>query len=127
MKSHLTLLSATSTGSTEFSFKVVPEFCNRAGTLHGGAQAMIFDICTTTALAPLARDGFWQFVGVTRNLNISYLRPIPVGTNVVVVSDVVVAGKRLATIRAEIRDMNGKVLSTAEHLKATIDPVAVKL
>jgi acyl-coenzyme A thioesterase 13 len=76
--------------------------------MHGGAAGVIFDMCTTTALGPLARPGFWEWVsflfisdvsavklllgmalmtcgsflgGVTRSLNISYLKAIPMGTS----------------------------------------------
>jgi acyl-coenzyme A thioesterase 13 len=96
------------------------------GNLHGGAAALIFDICTTCALVPIARDGFWVFVGVTRNLNVTYLRPAPMGARVEVHCEVVHAGKRLATIRGEIR-REGKVLSICEHLKASIEPSTFKL
>jgi acyl-coenzyme A thioesterase 13 len=117
----LTAASATPVGSTTFKFTVPKKYCNRMGNLHGGATALIFDICTTCALAPIAREGYWQFAGVTRNLNITYLRPAPCWSEVEIYCEVVNAGRRLATIKGEIRK-DGKVLSTAEHLKASIDP-----
>jgi acyl-coenzyme A thioesterase 13 len=120
LTNHLRLTAATE-GTATFKFTVAKEYCNRMGNLHGGAAALIFDICTTCALVPIAREGFWQFVGVTRNLNITYLRPAPMGAEVEVFCEVVHAGQRLATIRGEIRK-DGKVLSICEHLKATIDP-----
>jgi acyl-coenzyme A thioesterase 13 len=106
---------------------VTDRFSNRLGTLHGGATATLFDICTTTALVPVARVGFWQYAGVTRSLNVSYMRPVPIGSTVRVVSTVTHAGKRLASIRGELRDMQGKLLAFCEHLKATNDPPAEKL
>lgn len=61
--------------------------------------------------------------GVTRNLNISYLRPAPEGTTLVITSTVVHAGKQLATIKGVIsRKVDGKVCFTAEHLKFNIPP-----
>lgn len=30
----------------------------------GGAAGVIFDMCTTTALGPLARGGFWEYVSL---------------------------------------------------------------
>lgn len=114
-------------GETVFTMTVQPEYCNRMGNLHGGAAATVFDICTTTALVPIAREGWWQYAGVTRNLNITYLRPAPKGAKITITSNVVHAGARLATIKGEIRGEDGKLLCMAEHLKANIDPTKAKL
>ncbi|KAI5848800.1 HotDog domain-containing protein [Tricharina praecox] len=101
--------------------------------LHGGAASLIFDVCTTCALVPYARRGFWQFAGVTRSLNVSYLRPAKLGQKVEVRCEVVSIGKRLATVRGEIwgevegdkgKEVEGgqKRLMVCEHLKVGIDP-----
>lgn len=56
--------------------------------------------------------------GWTRSLNVTYFRPAPVGARVVITATVVRAGKNLATVRGVIVDKeDGKVCSTAEHLK----------
>lgn len=48
--------------------------------MHGGAAGVIFDMCTTTALGPVAREGYWDFLGgVTRTLGVGYLRAVPTG------------------------------------------------
>jgi acyl-coenzyme A thioesterase 13 len=97
VRSHLHLLSATATpaATVTYAFTVTPAFCNRFGALHGGAAALIFDICTTTALATVARPGFWLDGGVSRNLNVTYLRPVMAGTECLVEGEVVQAGRRL--------------------------------
>lgn len=81
--------------SVTFSLDVRPELCSRTGNLHGGAAALVFDMCTGMAVAPLATVEGWRFGGVSRNLNVSYLRPVPVGTVVDVVCEVVSLGKSL--------------------------------
>lgn len=124
IENHLKIISADPSGKVVYSFVVPQSFTNRMGNLHGGAAALIFDVCTTGALAPIAKPGFWQYAGVTRALNVTYLRPAPVNEEVDVVCEVVHAGKRLTTIKGEIRSKDGKVLCMAEHLKVSIDPPA---
>ena len=91
------LVSASSTpvGKSVFEMTIKEAHVNRLLNLHGGCAATIFDVCTTTALAPIAAPGFWAYAGVSRTLNVTYLRPIPKGEVVLVESEVVHAGKRL--------------------------------
>jgi acyl-coenzyme A thioesterase PaaI-like protein len=65
----------------------------------------------------------WAFAGVSRTLNVTYIRPIPVGEEVLVESEVVHAGKRLCSIKGVMkRKKDGAVLATCEHGKVSIDP-----
>jgi acyl-coenzyme A thioesterase PaaI-like protein len=52
---------------TVFSFTVPRQMCNMAGTLHGGAVALIFDITTTIAITACSREDFWDSGSVSRN------------------------------------------------------------
>jgi len=54
---------------------------------------------------------------------VTYIRPIPEGEKVEIVSEVVHAGKRLCTIKGEMRrQSDGAVLAVCEHGKVSIDP-----
>jgi acyl-coenzyme A thioesterase 13 len=87
--------------------------------MHGGAAGVIFDMSTTTALCPLARPGSWEFMGgVTRSLNISYLKAVPIGVKVRLNSKVVSIGKQMAMIRGDMTSLDGKTTyCTVEHHK----------
>lgn len=123
---NLTLLSATLTSPTTcktlFRFPVTRHYCNTSGNLHGGAQATIFDLLTSVSLMPVAKPGFWMNGGVSRTLNVTYLRPAPEGEVLECECEVVGVGKGLAFIRAVFRRVgDGKVISTCEHNKAAVE------
>ncbi|KAG9231732.1 HotDog domain-containing protein [Amylocarpus encephaloides] len=127
--SHLTLLSATSSPPrTVFRFTVAASHCNRLNNLHGGCTSTLFDWLTTSALACIAKPGYWQYAGVSRTLNVTYLRPVPEGEVVLVESEVVHAGKRLCALKGTMRrERDGEVLAICEHGKVSIDPEVAKM
>ena len=91
------------------------------------------------AMAPLAREDFWHFGGVSRVLSVTYLRPTKTGRRVVIECEVLQVGKRFgafsrsssilvlilivpATIRGSMKDKaTGDLLSVCEHNKASIN------
>ncbi|KAF2265430.1 Thioesterase/thiol ester dehydrase-isomerase [Lojkania enalia] len=128
LSTHLTLLSATRSPTpsnphsctTLFSLVVPKSLCNMAGALHGGAVALIFDICTSTAITACSNDDSWSRGHVSRTLNCTYLRPAVEGQKVFVESQVVHLGKRLAQVRGEMRTEDGKVCYLCEHGKVAV-------
>lgn len=90
--------------------------------LHGGAVALIFDICTSTAITAVSHDGFWDSGHVSRTLNCTYLRPAAMDTKVYVISEIVHLGKRQGLTKGEIRlgSEDGKIAYTCEHGKAAV-------
>lgn len=102
MRTYLGLVDAqklpNNTAVATFSMTVVHELCNRTGMLHGGAASMIVDMCTTLAQAPIASQGYWEFGGVSRVLTVTYLRPIPKDTEILIVCEVVQVGKALGKL-----------------------------
>lgn len=58
-------------------------------------------------------------------MNVTYIRPVPVGEKVLIESEVVHAGKRLCSLTGVIRrESDGAVMATCEHGKVSIDPPA---
>ncbi|KAF2238557.1 thioesterase family protein-like protein [Viridothelium virens] len=116
---NLRLVDADPTGMAEFEFEVLEQYCNLADNLHGGAAALMFDVCTSLAISPLAKPGFWEFGDhVSRTINVSYLRPAPSGTTVKLRCQVAAIGKQMCLIRAELKSQDGKrIYCTMEHHK----------
>lgn len=96
--------------------------------MHGGAAGVIFDMATTSALCPVAKPGYWEFMGgVTRSLNVSYLKAVPINITVLIRSKVVSVGKQMAMIQGTMTSLDGKVTyCTVEHHKVNT-PVLPKM
>ncbi|KAI1084533.1 Thioesterase/thiol ester dehydrase-isomerase [Whalleya microplaca] len=132
---HLTIVSYSASlphPSITFRFTVQPIHCNGLKNLHGGCTSTIFDSCTTMPLHFVSRPGYWAFLGVSRTLNVTYLRPIPVGTTVNIKCDIVQVGRKLCTLRGEMRAVGedgkeGPVVAVCEHGKVNTDPPVEKL
>lgn len=59
--------------------------------------------------------------GVTRTLNISYLKAIPIGTKVHIHSQTTQIGKTMAMIRGTMTSEDGKIIyCTCEHHKVAV-------
>lgn len=111
-----------------FRLTVQPQHCNNLMNMHGGCTATVFDFCTSIPTTLVARLGFWLFLGVSRTLNVTYLRPIPCGETVLIDCEVVHLGSRLCALRGTMRrESDGAVMAICEHGKANTDPPAGKL
>ena len=98
---------------------VAPALCNKLGTLHGGCAATLVDVLTSTILLALAQPG-----SVSRSLGLKYVRAAPMGSEVLIVSELVHVGRKLALVRCEIRRADtGDVCVIGEHDKANTGPV----
>ncbi|PYH45148.1 PaaI family thioesterase [Aspergillus saccharolyticus JOP 1030-1] len=105
-----------------YLFTIVPELCNIAGNLHGGCAATIVDCLTSVLPLALSSPGHFSTAGTTRNLHLTYIRPVPVETEVRIVCEMVNMGQRMVLIKAEIcRAEDGKVCIVADHEKVNID------
>jgi acyl-coenzyme A thioesterase 13 len=119
--------ASTEKQSSNWELYVTPELCNKGGNLHGGAAATILDTLTSTALLTIAKPGFLDAGHVSRNLNTTYLRPLPAGSKVTVECEVVAAGKNTAMVRGVIKTQDGKIAVFCAHDKAVFKRPAAKL
>ncbi|KAF2208660.1 hypothetical protein CERZMDRAFT_48715 [Cercospora zeae-maydis SCOH1-5] len=117
--------SAAATGAETcviFELEIARFMCSVVGPAHGGCLATVAAITTTMAAAPLCREGYWEFGGVSNILTITFLRPVLQNSVIVIEAMVRNAGKRLCAIECIMRDKaTGKVLVLAQHNKAALD------
>lgn len=105
-----------------FSYTVPSINSNRMGNMHGGCTATLFDWATTMPLTLINKPGFWFWLGVSRTLNVTYLKPIPVGESILIECEIMSIGKTLCTIRGVMRrQSDGVALATCEHGKYNTD------
>jgi acyl-coenzyme A thioesterase 13 len=108
-------------GRTVFEFIVPPLLSNAGGNLHGGAVAVIFDVCTSMTCAAVSKEDFWDAGHVSRALNCQYIRPAPTGTVLLVESEVVHLGRSLGQLSGTIRRKDdGKLCYTCVHDKVQV-------
>jgi len=78
------------------------------------------------ALAAVAKPGVFQRLGVTRTLNVTYLKPVKEGMRVVVGNEVISVGGRLAIVTGWIREVDGAGEGEGEGEGAKIGAVRMK-
>ena len=126
---HLSLLSSSPPDPPRhgarltFKFDVKQIHSNTIGNMQGGCVSTVFDYTTSLALGMINKPGYWFFLGVTRTLTVTVLRPVVVGEAVLVECEVVNAGRRLAHLKGTMRrESDGEVLAVCEHDKFNADP-----
>jgi uncharacterized protein (TIGR00369 family) len=90
-------------------YTVPATFCGFDGMVHGGIISMILDEASCWAL--FARHGR---LGVTREMTVRFVKPVPTGLELQVTGSVRQIDARAATVLAELRDGGGELLAAGE-------------
>ncbi len=97
------------TGEAEVDFDAPAAFGNLMGNVQGGFVAAMLDAVASTALLATLRR---EELAPTLELNVSYLRPVPLG-RLVGRGRVVHRGGSIGFLAGELYDEAGQVLATA--------------
>ncbi|KEQ61759.1 uncharacterized protein M437DRAFT_51214, partial [Aureobasidium melanogenum CBS 110374] len=119
---HSVTTPTPTTALVVFKLKIPAFYSNTLGNLHGAAHSLLYDNCTSMALVAVSKPGFWMLAGVSRVLDVKYVRAVKVGEEVTVECEVVHVGRQQVALRGVVRDARGRVCSTCEHDKTNIDP-----
>jgi uncharacterized protein (TIGR00369 family) len=98
------------------TFKIAPEYQGGPGFVHGGIVATLLD----EVMAKVSR--FEKDYAVTGGLNIEYLKPVPIGEDLVVEGWETAREGRIRTRQGEIRNSAGKVLARGTGRFVEVDP-----
>lgn len=101
------------------SFKLTRRFEGPPGHVHGGIIATLLD----EAMGKVNK--LKDVVALTRQMEIEYLRAVPLRQSLVVVGKAVGVDGRKHTNTAEIRNASGEVLARGTGLFIAIDPLTM--
>lgn len=105
--------------------KVDKIHCNTSNTLHGGLTATMIDALSTLALASLDVKGYQESklpTTVSIEINMTYLRPAPINSEIMIECITEKRGKNIAFLAASIiNKSDGKLVAKGNHLKAIIN------
>jgi uncharacterized protein (TIGR00369 family) len=96
-------------GEVEIEYQVRPEMANPTGLLHGGMQCGMMDDCIGVMCATLGYEGFLLSI----DIHADYLGKVKVGEKVRVRGFLVREGRNIVHCGAEIRDLQGNLISSA--------------
>lgn len=97
-------------------FRIAPEYQGGPGFVHGGIVATLLD----EVMAKVSR--FEKDYAVTRELNIEYLKPVPVGEELTVEGWEVERAGRVRKRQGEIRNAAGALLARGSGKFVEVDP-----
>ena len=97
-------------------FKIAPEYQGGPGVVHGGIVATLLD----EVMAKVSR--FEKDYAVTGELNVEYLKPVPVGEELTVEGWEVERDGRIRRREGEIRNAAGAVLARGKGKFVEVDP-----
>jgi acyl-coenzyme A thioesterase 13 len=101
------VLKEAEAGRILLHFYVRPEMTNPVRMLHGGMHAAMMDEVIGMAVATVQDETFFTTV----NLSIDYLDKAMLGETVAVEAVIVRKGKNMINVTAEVRSLEGKLLS----------------
>lgn len=122
------LVDASMDGKVTYEIELGHEYSSGGGVLHGAAAALLLDTFTTMAFLPLIptwspnnMSAWSPPAGITRALNLTYIRPLRLPATIRILGEVVQYGRTLSLARGSIVSTDGKTMyCTGEHHKAMV-------
>ncbi len=100
--------------------KVLPEFCNPHGSLHGGAVCTIIDLATSM-VASLTNQS--KPFHVTLNLSTNMMKGVAANEEIFIISRVDKFGKNVVFMDCDIYSSKGEICYSGSHVKSFLKKV----
>ncbi|OJJ97654.1 hypothetical protein ASPACDRAFT_45750 [Aspergillus aculeatus ATCC 16872] len=108
--------------SVTYRFVATQAMCGPQMHLHGGCTTTLVENLTSLLIVAASTPDRFSDSGVSRNMRMTYLHPLPLGAEIRTVCRIVHLGRRMALTRAEIYDVgSGKLCAIGEHEKVNMD------
>jgi uncharacterized protein (TIGR00369 family) len=98
-------------GRTVWRMRADERFGNPVGIVQGGFLAAFADSSMGAASLTFARDR--KVFSANAEMKISFLKAVPVGTELTCAAFVISGGKRAAFVEAEVTDADGRLVAKA--------------
>ncbi len=114
------ILLDASVGKLKAQFEVREDQINHAGIMHGGFVSTLLDEVMGMTMITVDID----FMYVTVNLYVDFLYGAKAGETVIVESEIIKVGKKIANIEGKLYHSSGKLLAKATcNMAATSIPI----
>ncbi|GIW86232.1 MAG: hypothetical protein KatS3mg108_0556 [Isosphaeraceae bacterium] len=97
-------------GHSHIALRAETHHLRSAGIVHGGVIAALLDACQGMAAASVAPAGHDV---LTVQLNVNFIRPVPLGEFVEARGQILHAGRRTAVTRGEVTTSTGNLVAAA--------------
>lgn len=115
-------LEDNTTAKATFRVTIPPLYANNpvgGGEMHGGAVATLLD--NSTSITLMASKRYWG-QGMSRSMNVTYLRTPKEGDRCLIEAEVVHIGRRVATIHGRLmRESDRVLLAVCSHEKMRVE------
>ena len=99
------------------TFRVTEALANNSRMLHGGLVSTALDVAAAYAIFPTLQD---DEVVLTSSLAVSYLRPAPIGSQLVARATILRRGRDTAFLRSDVW-LEDRLVATAQVVKSVVD------
>jgi uncharacterized protein (TIGR00369 family) len=101
----LALVDKSTPGRTVWRMRAQEKFANPAGVVQGGFLAALADSAMSTAAVTFLEER--RAAVANLEMKVSFLAPVPIGSDLIATARVVRGGRRVAFVEADITDSSG--------------------
>jgi uncharacterized protein (TIGR00369 family) len=107
----LALVDKSTPGRTVWRMRAQEKFANPAGVVQGGFLAALADSAMSTAAVTFLEER--RAAVANLEMKVSFLAPVPVGSDLTATAQVVRGGRRVAFVEADVIDSSGGIVLRA--------------